>query len=74
MTLADLRCGESCKVQSIENGPKSKKRINDLGIVEGVKITYVVSAPLGDPMLIRVRDFMLAVRKSDAEKITVDKL
>ena len=74
MILSDLKCGESCRVVKITNQLNFKQRINDLGIIEGVKLTYVVCAPLGDPMLIKVRDFMLAVRKSDAEKITVDKL
>lgn len=74
MKLSDLNCGESSKVIQISNQPKFMRRINDLGIVEGVVITYVARAPLGDPMLIKVRDFMLAIRLDDAKKITVEKL
>ena len=74
MVLSDLNCAESCRVTKILGHSKFKQRIYDLGIIEGVKITFVALAPLGDPMLIKVRDFMLAIRKDDAKKITVEKL
>ena len=45
-----------------------------MGLTEGVTVTLVRRAPLGDPLELKVRDFYLAIRSSAAEKIEVEKL
>jgi Fe2+ transport system protein FeoA len=42
-----------------------------MGVVPGVAISVVKSAPLGDPIQIRVRDYDLALRRAEARTITV---
>jgi len=42
-----------------------------MGFVPGVSVSVVKSAPLGDPIQIRVRDFDLALRRLEARAITV---
>ncbi|MCD6307489.1 MAG: ferrous iron transport protein A [Candidatus Latescibacteria bacterium] len=49
-----------------------RQRLMDLGIIEGVKVEMVRSAPFGDPLLIRVRNTILALRRSEARQITID--
>jgi Fe2+ transport system protein FeoA len=74
MVLSDIKCGESCRVKKIDNDLASINRLNDLGLTCGVVVTLVKKAPFGDPLLIRLRNFMLAIRLFDAQKITVEML
>ncbi|MBQ3219934.1 MAG: ferrous iron transport protein A [Clostridia bacterium] len=74
MLLTDLRIGESAKVVALNNPKKIKERLNNIGLTKGVTLTLVRVAPLGDPIQIKLRDFYLAIRLSDANKIQVEKL
>lgn len=74
MVLADIKIGENVKVAKIDLDARTQKRLNDMGLIEGVSVKLITYAPLGDPLLIKVRDFMLAIRKEDAKNITVKKL
>lgn len=73
MVLAELKKGETAKVISIDNDKKIKERLNNIGLTEGVKVSLVRKAPFGDPIEIKVRDFYLALRVTDAVKIQVKK-
>jgi Fe2+ transport system protein FeoA len=44
----------------------------EMGIIPGVAIRLVKTAPLGDPIEIEVRGYHLAIRKSEAELIEVN--
>jgi len=60
LTVSELLCKGACR-----------QRLIDQGIMRGTKITVNGFAPLGDPMLIKVNGFDLAIRKSDAKNILV---
>ncbi len=64
------RCKEFI-ITSINCEDDVKSRLNDLGVVEGVKVTLVRYAPLLDPLEIKIRNCYLAIRKSLADKIEV---
>lgn len=74
MLLSELKVGESGRVTSINNQSEIKIRLNNIGVTEGVVVTVVRVAPFSDPVEIKLRDFYLALRKSEAQKITVEKL
>jgi ferrous iron transport protein A len=42
-----------------------------MGVVPGGEVSVVKSAPLGDPIQVRVRDYDLALRRTEAQTITV---
>jgi ferrous iron transport protein A len=44
----------------------------DLGLIRGTTVEVIRAAPLGDPIEIRLRGFMLTLRRAEAEHITVD--
>lgn len=46
-------------------------RLMEMGIVPGAQVRVVKAAPLGDPIQVCVRDYHLALRRSDARSITV---
>ncbi len=43
----------------------------EMGVVPGVLVRVVKSAPFGDPLEIRVRGYHLAMRKNEADAIEV---
>lgn len=50
----------------------ASRRLMDLGLIRGTAVEVIRTAPLGDPMEVRVRGFMLTLRRAEAEHITVE--
>lgn len=73
MTLADLPSGESRTVLSVRGEGRVSRRLMEMGVVPGVAVRMVKSAPFGDPIEIRVRGYSLALRKSEAEAVELTK-
>lgn len=71
MTLKDGKVGMELKIVSLENSDL-KTRLMTMGLIPGTKVTVLRSAPFGDPMALRIRSYNLALRRADAEKITVE--
>ena len=47
-------------------------RLREMGLVSGTRVTLVRTAPLGDPIEIKLRGYHLTLRKSEAEHVLVD--
>ncbi len=71
MTLDTMPRGINGRVISVDTSGSHSLRLMELGVVPGAPIRVVKSAPLGDPIQICVRDYHLAVRRSEAQSITV---
>ena len=72
-TLDKLPIGEIGKVLSIEGNSAISKRLMEMGVVPGVSVKMVKTAPFGCPLQISVRGYQLAIRRSEAETITISK-
>ena len=59
MTLKEAKIGSCVKVIKLRGEGAIKRRIMDMGITKGVKITVRKVAPLGDPLEITVRGYEL---------------
>ena len=70
--LAELEPGERGKVTEVGGDADAARRLMDLGLIRGTTVEMVRRAPLGDPMEVRVRGFMLTLRRAEAEHITVE--
>lgn len=62
MSICELLPGQTAKISSISGNEKLVKRLMALGCIEGTEIS-LKRAPLGDPILINLRGFDLAIRK-----------
>lgn len=71
-TLKQIKIGKSATVVKLHGEGAIKRRIMDMGITKGVKITVRRVAPLGDPIEVNVRGYELSLRKSDADMIEVE--
>ena len=74
MTLADLPKGESRKVVSVRGEDAITRRLMEMGVIPGVAVRMVKSAPFGDPLEIKVRGYSLALRRNEAESVVVEKV
>ena len=45
-----------------------------MGLIQGVEVTVVKYAPMGDPIEIKIHDYELTLRKEDAQKIEVKEI
>ena len=71
-TLDKVKAGQSVTVRKIRGTGPVKKRLMDMGITQGTKITVVKLAPLGDPIELKLRGYDLSIRKADAELVEVE--
>ena len=71
-SLSALAAGERGKVTEIGGDGDAVRRLMDLGLTRGTTVEVIRRAPLGDPMEVRLRGFMLTLRRSEAEHITVE--
>jgi ferrous iron transport protein A len=70
-TLAQLPVGEEARVISVEGNNPVAKRLMEMGIIPGVSVRVIKTAPFGSPLEVKVRGYHLALRKSEAETIEV---
>ena len=74
MTLADLAKGESRTVVSVRGEDAITRRLMEMGVIPGVAVRMVKSAPFGDPLEIKVRGYSLALRRNEAESVVLEQV
>ncbi|BDR63865.1 FeoA family protein [Clostridium tetani] len=72
MTLNELKIGEKAYINTISGNDKLAKRLLALGCIKGTEICIKKVAPFGDPIIINLRGFDLALRKKDAKNISIE--
>lgn len=70
-TLREIKPGETVSVVSFAGTGALRRRLMDMGITKGTKISVRRVAPLGDPIEISIRGYELSLRKAEAESIEV---
>lgn len=70
-TLADLPSGGCGVVLEIKPSGPFRSRLLDMGLTAGQLIKVRRKAPLGGPMSIELRGYLLALRLADARTIIV---
>ena len=71
-TLDTLAKGKDAIIEEINCEDRAlRHHILDMGLTPGVEVTLIKSAPMGDPLEIRVRGYELTLRKADASKIVI---
>jgi len=74
MTLSKLPAGVNAKVRAINGEGAVSRRLMEMGIVPGVSVRLVKSAPFGDPIEVRILGYSLAIRKNEADSVEVELL
>ena len=73
--LSDLRLGTSARVIALQEDTAEdpiSQRLSNLGFVPGRTVTPLRRAPLGDPVVYRVSDYELCLRRHEARIVRVE--
>jgi ferrous iron transport protein A len=70
--LSELRVGATATVRDFPKSGVATLRLREMGVLPGTAVTLVRTAPLGDPLEIKVRGYHLTLRKSEAEHVLVE--
>ena len=71
MTLRELKPGETGKIDAVGGEGALRQHFLDMGMIPGAEVTFVKTAPMGDPMEFQLHGYELTLRIADAEKISV---
>lgn len=71
MSLVGMPPATRCRVLGVRTGSPLSYRLMEMGVIEGTELEVVCRAPLGDPLQIRLGDYDLSLRSSEAELIDV---
>ncbi len=70
-TLAELPRGRKATITTVDGSNAFRRRIQEMGIVEGSEVQMLEVAPLGDPIKLRVPHYVLAMRREDAKRVGI---
>jgi ferrous iron transport protein A len=73
-SLDQLERGQRATVTALAGDDGIVQRLLEMGLFEGEEIEVLGFAPLGDPMEIRLRDYRLSLRRSEAARVSVQRL
>ncbi len=71
MTLDQLLPGGSGIIETVGGKGALRRRLLDMGLTPNTKIMVRKVAPMGDPIELFLRGYVLTLRKEDAAKITL---
>ncbi len=72
--LRKAKVNQMLKIVTISADGELGRRIRDLGLIPGTECRVIGKAPLKDPVALRLKDFTLTLRNSEADHITVTAL
>jgi Fe2+ transport system protein FeoA len=70
--LSEIPLNRWCRIERLDGPDEDCARLLDLGFTPGEEVVVTHAAPLGEPLVIRVRDALLALRKREASWIYVE--
>ena len=75
MNLHELKNGETGEINGIEAGCELYRRLEDMGLIVGKKVTIIRSAPFKGPILIEIMDSgqRLMLGRNICKKILIQK-
>lgn len=71
MTLDRLADGQAATITALRHESPVAVRLMEMGLFEGVSVTVLRRAPLGDPIELQVGDYRLSLRREDASQVEV---
>ncbi len=73
MSLLELNIGETAEITKIRGRGAFRRRVMEMGLVVGEKITVIRKAPFNDPIEYEIKGYKIILRNVDAGLIEVDK-
>lgn len=70
-SLDQLKVGQPARVTGVSCDGALMQRLMEMGLLEGEQVEILGFAPLGDPLEIRLGDYRLSLRRSEAARVMV---
>jgi ferrous iron transport protein A len=70
-SLADVGRKQPVTITSVDGERSFRRRLMEMGLVPGTRVTVTNVAPLGDPLEIEVRRGRLSIRRREAAHIQI---
>ncbi len=74
MTLDEIQPGEKCRLLTVGGEGVLRRRLLDMGFTPHTLVTVRKVAPMGDPIEVGLRGYIITIRKEEAAKLTVEKV
>lgn len=71
MTLKEMKVGQSAVITAVGGQGELRLRFLDMGLIPRTEVTLIKTAPMGDPIEIRLRGYELTRRLDEAQWIEV---
>ena len=65
-------CGQKGKILEITDETGIRRRLEELGFIDGSEVECLMSSPLGDPTAYLIRGAVIALRSTDAKSVKVE--
>lgn len=72
MTLNELKIGESGIITAVNGEGILRRRLLDMGLTPKTAVLLRKTAPMGDPLEIKLRGYELTLRLDDAKNIEIE--
>lgn len=74
MKLSELQPGQSAVIRRVSGSGQFRKRILEMGFIQGKEVTALQGAPMMDPMQYRILGYVVSLRREDARFIDISLL
>lgn len=71
-TLDALPIGGNARIARVGGDDALRRRLLEMGLCPGIEVELLRRAPLGDPLELRVRGYLLSVRAEHARHVELD--
>lgn len=71
--LSSIPEGQTVRVRELLSEGSMRRRLLDIGLIEGTDIACLQKSPAGDPVAYMIRGAVIAIRSEDSAKIMVDR-
>lgn len=72
MTLDTLLPGKSGRIKAVQGEGLLRRRLLEMGLTPNTIVKVRKVAPMGDPIEIYLRSYVLTIRKHDAKMIEIE--
>ena len=74
MSLNHVSEGQTVRVDELLATGSIRRRLLDIGLVEGTNVSCLQKSPAGDPVAYLIRGAVIAIRSEDSSQIVVEGL
>lgn len=71
MPLAKLPVGGTARVKELLLTGSMRRRLQDIGLIEGTQVRCLQKSPAGDPVAYEIRGAVIALRSEDSSQVLV---